>query len=405
MKIWMIDRVASIRDFVREFQPEIKEYRKGISIFDSADSLFKQIPGYKLYETDLNSLLDVYESPLGLKNESEIPFEWKRPFQELATLAYFSLRFKGEIKEREYFISRLFASFPEMRFQSHLALSLRDSGNVVEPKFLKQHEDFDMLVVTPSKVEIEIECKTQSEESGRRVDLPFVNELQKFLMEVSDNSGFRWKIVIDCEDEIRVSDALGVIAVLKDLLYNAENPSFSGLINGKRFEISRAIMGRVSDGISSEEMVGHLLAFREKGYRVGFVVGASKELFPVVSGFSFVAVRSALKDRQLLNLVRNLQRAGDYQFSGKHHALVALHLDAEVDIERVTNHLNFRTPFANVIRDYPIVSGFVFSAIDNIKPSGSGYAFGRYVPFLNRNADYKMVGLEIPGLLTDKQFD
>jgi len=137
MKIWTIDLVTSIRDFVKEFEPEIKGYRKKINIFDSADSLFKQIPGYKLYETDLSSLLDIYESPLGLKSEPEIHLEWRRPFQELAALAYFSLRFKAEIKERDYFISRLFASFPEMRFQLHQALWLRDSGNIVIPKFLK----------------------------------------------------------------------------------------------------------------------------------------------------------------------------------------------------------------------------------------------------------------------------
>jgi len=85
--------------------------------------------------------------------------------------------------------------------------------------------------------------------------------------------------------------------------------------------------------------------------------------------------------------------------------LVALHLEAEIDIEKVTNHVNFRTPFANAIRDYSIVSGFVFSAIDNVLPSGEGYAFGRYVPFANSNADYKIAGLEIPGLLTKTQFN
>ena len=162
-----------IKEFLKEFQPEIGKYRNEVTSFGAGHSLFNFIPGYWLFETDLNSLLDIYESPFGLKSRAELPLELRIPFDELAIISHLSLVFKDEISNRNYFIGSLFRGgkaqnenpYPAMRFNLFLSQHLRTAGNSVVPKFLNDHKDYDMLVITPSLNEIEIECKTQGNES------------------------------------------------------------------------------------------------------------------------------------------------------------------------------------------------------------------------------------------------
>src|SRR5262245_528949 len=208
MLTW-INGVETIKEFLTEFQPEITKYRKKTASLGTGQPLFNFFPDYQLFDMDLNSLLDVYYSPLGLKSEQELPLEWKMPFNELALISYLSVLFKNEIADRKYFISSLFRRgrsynenpYPAMRYQLLGARHLRESGNSVTPNFLKPHEDFDILIVTPEKVEVELECKTQSEESGNRVDLMALEDVREFLVEAKAKLNQKIQIVVECNKD------------------------------------------------------------------------------------------------------------------------------------------------------------------------------------------------------------
>ncbi len=404
MNFWVVEPVSAIREFLKEFKKEIDEYREKSTNQQLIVPVNEIIPGDSLFDTNLNLLLDVYESPLGLKSDPEIPQELKLPFRELAIISHFSLNFKDEITNRNYFISRLVNSYSEMRFELHWAMQLRSAGNRLLPKFLNPHEDFDMLVTTPSGAEVEIECKVQSKEAGTRVERGVLNKLGAFQAEMSRESGERIALLIDCHEEMKVEDSGALIAVIRNRL--KEGDDFQHVeeveVNGKKFVVSLKFLGEVGDITTAEEAESCLRQYHKQSYQTGWIFDSAHE--NSMTGFSYTAVKSLKPNRQLLNLAKYVVEASNYQFSGKRPSLVFLHLDAVVDVERVTNHPNFKGLFSKFLQTRPKLSGFIFSSIDVSHPSGEGYALGRFVPFANPSANNPIEGIEVPGLIAKEQF-
>lgn len=401
----LIDPVKTIKGFLEEFQPEISKYRDNTISSRTKQSLFNSIPGYQLFDTDLNSLLDVYYSPLGLKSEPELPLGWKMPFHELALISHLSLMFKREILDRKYFISCLFRAgdsfienpYPAMRFQLHMAQHLRVFGNNVMPKFLKPHEDFDMLVVPPTGEQVEIECKTQSDESGKRVDKTALEAMTEFLPEVERTVEKRIRIVVSCNESIREDDAKELINLIRTILINEKEPNFTHEINRKRFQISVKELGNVSESLSTGQTESLLGPFMKGAFRIGFIF---KTPPPLMQGFSFVVLKSELNNRPLTNIVKQFREA-ENQFSGSKPSVLVLHHDADVDVEKISEVDNFRNALGYAFNKCPKVSSFVYSSKDNLNPSGFGYPFGRFAPFANFGAKCSIAEIKIPGLLAE----
>ncbi len=395
----------SISQFLLEFRKEIDKYRKKQEMPEPGSVIFvnELIPGDYIFETNLNLLLDFYESFPDIKSYAEFPKELRKPVDELAIIAHFSLEFKQEIKHREYFISRLVSSYPEMRVPLHWALQLKSSGNIVLVKFLEPHEDFDMLVTTPANVKVEIECKTQSKESGDRIDKGVIVRLASFQKEICNKIGKRTGIVIDCDKDIRLVDAEKLLGRLKMLVLDKLNVDLIEIINEKTFNISFKMTGEIEDITKTEEIEKNKNDYNTQGYQF-----ACFTLFPIdaqtVKGYSFVAVKSLAPKRQLYNLSKGVVEAANYQFTGNKSSLVILHLDVQIDVEKVASNQNFMGLFSNVLGNNPNVSGVIFSSIDLSKPSGEGYSLGRFVPLANKRAIHSIIGIEIPGLLTKDHF-
>lgn len=401
MQTW-INPVESIKKFLAEFQPEISKYRGSATLVGTGQSLFSFIPGYQLFDTDLNSLLDVYYSPLGLKSEPELPLEWRMPFNELALISYLSLSFKNEILNRTYFISRLFRSgqsysenpYPAMRFELHMAQHLRAFGNKVVPKFLNTHEDFDMLVVPPTGEEIEVECKTQSDESGKRVDRAALETMIDFLREVEKIVNQRIQILVDCNESIREDDTKELVDIIRSELAKDKEPIIVQEINDKEFKISLRLLGSISESLTIQQIETLLKPFTEGAFRIGFIF---KTPPPLMEGFSFVVLKSGKNNRPLTNIVKQFGES-ESQFSGSKPSILVLHHDADVDVGKISEIDNFKNALGFAFKKCPKVSAFVYSSMDTLNPSDFGYPFGKFALFANFGAKCSIAGIKIPGL-------
>jgi len=394
--------VEPIKEFLKEFQPEIGKYRNEVTSFGAGHSLFNFIPGYWLFETDLNSLLDIYESPFGLKSRAELPLELRIPFDELAIISHLSLVFKDEISNRNYFIGSLFRGgkaqnenpYPAMRFNLFLSQHLRTAGNSVVPKFLNDHKDYDMLVITPSLNEIEIECKTQGNESGKRIDIVALEYMTVFLREAASSLGLRIKIHAFCDEGIRVKDVESLIPFLKVDLEEKIGKSLTHKVGDKTFQVLIESLGAPTDETTAEQMLGDLKPYMEERDRIGII---SKTPFPNLKDFSFVAMKSAKNNRPLTNLVGHFSEASR-QLTGKKPGILIVHHDADLNVQAVAELENFQRAVVLSFDKSPKISGFVYSSMDKLNPSGFGYPFGSLIAIPSLVAKHRITEVKIPGL-------
>lgn len=284
--------------------------------------------------------------------------------------------------------------YASVRFEALIARTLKENGHEVDVRAFRGREDFDILS-TSGKTSVEIECKTQSAESGQRVKMNDLFCLVDGITSTVSESNERLVIFVGCSDRLHKSDLDILSEIISRRITGREFPKHTLLLDGHReYEIQISQIGLPTDPLDPKEL-SKIIQSRQfdNPPRVAFFgkmlpqgsVADPRHAIPQPP--SYILSWSKKKNRPLTNLRKHLLEAA-HQLSGKRPSIVCLHLDTHISWPEMMKIDNVNKALASALHEQPKVSALLLSALDNSEENQlKGSCMARPILFPNEDAN------------------
>jgi len=345
-------------------------------LLEKTDRLDLTVPLLGWFDVDLLFLLGHY---LMFRESKDTPIidGYLNPILELTCLAQCLLPFRDYFSDQanlNLLRGRLLApgeGYASVRFEALIAKTLKENGHKVDVRAFRGEEDFDILS-SSGGTSVEIECKTQSVESGQRVKMKDVMRLIDAIVKAVSVSDKRLVLFLGCSDRLLENDLDALSTVIRRTIGSHEFERHSLTLDADRqYEIEISDIGSTTDPLDPSELSRIVQARKfDNPPRVAFfgrMVPQESVADPDLSlpePPSYILSWSKKKNRPLTNLRKVFRDAVWHQFSGSRPSVVCLHLDADISWPQIMKLENPYEAFAAAFQEQPKVSALLLSGLD-----------------------------------------
>lgn len=299
------------------------------------------------------------------------------PILELTSLAQCLLPFREYFRDEanlNVLRGRLLSpgeGYASVRFEALIARNQKENGYEVNVRAFRGEEDFDILT-EGGETSVEIECKTQSAESGQRVKMNDLLRLVDGIANAVSVCDKRLVLFLGCSDRLLENDLDALSTVIRRTIGSHEFERHSLTLDADRqYEIEISDIGSTTDPLDPSELSRIVQARKfDNPPRVAFfgrMVPQESVADPDLSlpePPSYILSWSKKKNRPLTNLRKVFRDAVWHQFSGSRPSVVCLHLDADISWPQIMKLENPYEAFAAAFQEQPKVSALLLSGLD-----------------------------------------